>query len=139
MSKINNESNKDILKMSSDIASAYLGNNIVPAEEISDVIKSIFNSLKVIESVGVDGDLHLSQKPAVPVNKSITPDYIICLEDGKQLKMLKRHIRTVYNLSPEAYRKKWGLPADYPMVSPNYAKRRSYFAKQIGLGRKKSA
>lgn len=132
------EAEADLLKMSSQIASAYLSNNLIPAEQISDVIRSIYDSLRHIESgYAEDGFYNRDLRPAVPIKKSITDDYIICLEDGKKLKMLKRHIRTVYKMTPEEYRAKWGLPSDYPMVAPNYAVRRSQFAKNIGLGRKR--
>ncbi|MDP1723516.1 MAG: MucR family transcriptional regulator [Alphaproteobacteria bacterium] len=132
------EADSDMLKMSSGIASAYLSNNILPAEQIADVIRTIYDSLRQIEAGFEDGVYNKDQRPAVPIKKSITDDYIICLEDGKKLKMLKRHIRTAYKLSPEEYRAKWGLPSDYPMVAPNYAIRRSQFAKDIGLGRKRN-
>jgi predicted transcriptional regulator len=125
----------DLLKMTTQIVASYVGNNIVPTAQISDVIKSVYGSLA---SVGGGGDAanQPTQKPAVSIRKSVTPDFVICLEDGKKLKMLKRHLRTTYGLTPEEYRAKWGLPADYPMVAPNYAKQRSNFAKKIGLGRK---
>ncbi len=124
----------EVLRMAVDIVSAYVSNNRLPTKQIPDVIHTVFDSLSDLESQhngGAD-----NQKPAVPIRRSITPDYIVCLEDGKKLKMLKRHLRTVYNMSPEDYRAKWKLPSDYPMVAPNYAKRRSEFAKEIGLGRK---
>ena len=124
-----------MLRMAVDIVSAYVGNNSVPTTQVPEVISTIFASLNALDETGIvpADTLH----PAVPVRRSITPDYLICLEDGKKLKMLKRHLRAVYGLSPEEYRAKWGLPPDYPMVAPNYAKQRSNFAKQIGLGRKK--
>ena len=122
--------------MAVDIVSAYVGNNPVSADQVPEVINTVYTSLASID--GSDSGVETTpQKPAVPVRRSITPDYLICLEDGKKLKMLKRHLRAVYGLSPEEYRAKWNLPADYPMVAPNYAKQRSNFAKQIGLGRKK--
>ncbi len=128
-----NTNNSELLQMTAQVASAYLGNNSVPSGQISEVIKSVHASL--VEIGDGSGTRQLNQKPAVPIKKSITPDYVICLEDGKKLKMLKRHLRTTYNLTPDEYRAKWGLPADYPMVAPNYAKQRSQFAKKIGLGR----
>lgn len=125
----------EILRMAVEVVSAYVGNNSVPTTQVPDVINTVYTSLNALNSNG-DGraETHI---PAVPVRRSITPDYLICLEDGKKLKMLKRHLRAVYGLTPEEYRAKWGLSADYPMVAPNYAKQRSNFAKQIGLGRKK--
>ena len=124
-----------LLKMTAQVAASYFGSNSVPAAQISDIIKSVHGSLASLEG-SADGGRGPAQKPAVPIRRSITPDYVICLEDGKKLKMLKRHLRTTYNLTPEEYRAKWGLAADYPMVAPNYAKQRSNFAKKIGLGRK---
>ena len=118
-----------------DIVSAYVSNNAIASAQIPELISTIFNSLDVLrEDETIEEEEPL--KPAVPIRKSIGDDYIICLEDGKKLKMLKRHLRTTYNLTPEEYRAKWGLPSDYPMVAPNYAKQRSQFAKKIGLGRK---
>lgn len=124
----------DILRMTADVVSAYVGNNTLPVGQVSEVIKSVYGSLSSLsgDSAAIPGNL----KPAVPIRKSIAPDYVVCLEDGKKLKMLKRHLRTTYGLSPDEYRAKWGLPADYPMVAPNYAAQRSAFAKKIGLGRK---
>tara|TARA_R110000868_G_scaffold29889_9_gene111053 strand:- start:16385 stop:16831 length:447 start_codon:yes stop_codon:yes gene_type:complete len=127
--------NREMLQMAVDIVSAYVGNNSIPTTQVPDVISTVFASLNALAETGISAAETL--RPAVPVRRSITPDYLICLEDGKKLKMLKRHLRAVYGLSPEEYRTKWGLPADYPMVAPNYAKQRSNFAKQIGLGRKK--
>lgn len=124
----------DLLKFASDIVAAYVANNPVPISEIPGMIKSIHATLGgLANGTVVDGSS--TQKPAIPVKKSITPEYIICLEDGKKLKMLKRYLRSRYNLTPEEYRAKWGLAADYPMVAPNYAAQRSEFAKKIGLGR----
>jgi len=125
----------EIMQMAVDIVSAYVGNNAISVTQVPEVINTVYASLLAIGEVGNRPAEVL--KSAVPIRRSITPDYLVCLEDGKQLKMLKRHIRAVYGLSPEEYRAKWGLPADYPMVAPNYAKQRSNFAKQIGLGRKK--
>lgn len=128
-------SRDDVLRMAVDVVAAYLSNNQVSAGQIPEVIHSVFNSLTTLEAPPSE-PLSEPQKPAAPVRKSVTPDYIICLEDGKKLKMLKRHLRTTYNMTPEEYRAKWNLAADYPMVAPNYARQRSDFAKQIGLGRK---
>ncbi len=122
-----------MLRMTAEVVSAYVGNNSLPASQIPDVIKTVYSSLITLGENGLGRD---ALKPAVPVRRSITPDYIVCLEDGKKLKMLKRHLRTTYNLTPEEYRAKWGLPPDYPMVAPNYARQRSEFAKRIGLGRR---
>jgi predicted transcriptional regulator len=123
----------DLLKLASDIVAAYVSNNPVPVGDLPAMIKSVHTTLG---SLGAGGaDMATSQKPAVPVTKSITPDFLVCLEDGKRLKMLKRYLRSRYGLSPEQYRMKWRLPADYPMVASNYAARRSEFAKKIGLGR----
>jgi len=127
---------QDILKMATDIVAAYVGNHDLRSDEIPGIIQSVHGALRAAEQG--TGNSREIQKPAVTVKKSITPDYIICLEDGRKLKMLKRHLRTAFGMTPEEYRAKWGLPADYPMVAPNYAKRRSEFAKQIGLGQKKS-
>ena len=126
---------EDMLRMAVDVVAAYLSNNQVASTQIPEVIQSVFTSLSEIE-VGTAEARPEPQKPAVPIRKSVTPDYIVCLEDGKKLKMLKRHLQTTYGMSPEEYRAKWGLPADYPMVAPNYAQQRSEFAKKIGLGRK---
>ena len=128
--------NAETLRMAVDIVSAYVGNNSVPANQVPEVINTVYESLLSVSGSNRSSDNNRS-KPAVPVRRSITPDHIICLEDGKKLKMLKRHLRAVYGLSPEEYRTKWNLPADYPMVAPNYAEQLSNFAKQIGLGRKK--
>jgi len=119
--------------MTADIVSAYVGNNTVSAAELPGLIQSVHRAL-----AGVSGGAEVVEAaprdPAVPIRRSITPDFIICLEDGRKFKSLKRHLRTKYNMSPEEYRAKWGLPKDYPMVAPNYAKARSDLAKQMGLG-----
>lgn len=125
----------DLLKFASDIVAAYVSNNPIPVSEIPHMIKSIHTTLGGLAS-GVPGEIGTTQKPAIAIKKSITPEYVICLEDGKKLKMLKRYLRTRYDLTTDEYRTKWGLPADYPMVAPNYAARRSEFAKKFGLGRK---
>lgn len=131
----NQSNSSEIMQMAVDIVSAYVGNNAISAAQVPEVINSVYGSLMALDESGNGSAEPLN--PAVPIRRSITPDYLVCLEDGKKLKMLKRHIRAVYGLTPEEYRVKWGLPADYPMVAPNYAKQRSNFAKQIGLGRKK--
>jgi predicted transcriptional regulator len=124
----------DILKMASEIVAAYVRNNPVSAAELPAMIKSVHATLSGMDRKK-DAAPALERAPAVPVKKSVTADYIVCLEDGKKLKMLKRYLRARYGLSPDAYRAKWNLPADYPMVAPNYANRRSELAKKIGLGR----
>lgn len=126
-------SQTDLLELTAEIVSAHASNNKVAPAELPQVIKDVFGTLSELGESGVPAE---APDPAVPVKKSITPDYIVCLEDGKKLKMLKRHLNTAYGMTPEQYRERWGLPADYPMVAPNYAKRRSSLAKKIGLGRK---
>ncbi len=118
------------LSLVTEIVSAFVSNNSVSNKEIPDLITSVHQTL-----MKVTGQVPEILKPAVPKKRSVTPDYIVCLEDGKKLKMLKRHLRTSYNLSPEEYRKKWGLLDDYPMVAPKYAAKRSELAKKIGLGK----
>ena len=125
---------EDLLKLASDIVAAYVSNNPIPVAEVPSMIKSVHATLGGL-SGGMSSEAMISQKPAVPLKKSVTPEYIVCLEDGKKLKMLKRYLRSRYNMTPDEYRTKWGLPADYPMVAPNYAAQRSEFAKKIGLGR----
>lgn len=124
----------ELLKLASEIVAAYVSNNPVPVSELPQMIKSVHATLGGL-SGSSGGEMATSQKPAVNIKKSITPEYIVCLEDGKKLKMLKRYLRSRYGMSPEEYRAKWGLPTDYPMVAPNYAAQRSEFAKKIGLGR----
>lgn len=127
-------SSSDLLRMTADVVAAYVSKNALPANDLATIINTVHVSLAGLEGGG--GILAEPLKPAVPIKKSVMPDHIVCLEDGKKLKMLKRHLRTVYNLTPEEYRAKWNLAPDYPMVAPNYAKRRSEFAKKIGLGRR---
>lgn len=127
------EETSAILEMTADIVSAYVGNNSVSAQELPAVIHSVHAALSQASSGGVEAPVE-PQEPAVPIRKSITPDYLICLDDGRKFKSLKRHLRTKYDMSPDEYRAKWGLPKDYPMVAPNYAKARSDLAKQMGLG-----
>ena len=129
-------SKEEILALTSEIVSSHVANNVVPVSELPVLIEQVFTTLNTLggeDALGAD-----NQVPAVPIKKSITPDFIICLEDGKKLKMLKRHLKSHYNLTPAEYREKWGLPSDYPMVAPNYALQRRELAKQIGLGRGKS-
>jgi len=123
---------EDLLGYTSEIVSAHVSNNTVALSDLPGLIEQIYKTLAMIG--GVDGGASDRPTPAVPVKKSITPDYIVCLEDGKKLKMLKRHLKTAYNMTPEEYRERWGLSPDYPMVAPNYAKQRSRLAKEIGLG-----
>lgn len=123
----------EIIEMTADIVSAYVGNNSVSAADLPGLIQSVHKALSTVV-VGAEAAAPEPKEPAVPLKKSITPDYLVCLEDGRKFKSLKRHLRTKYNMSPEEYRSKWGLPKDYPMVAPNYAKARSDLAKQMGLG-----
>lgn len=132
---MDNTKSSDILKLASDIVAAYVSNNPVPVGELPAMIRSVHATLGGLSGGATNGEPATSQKPAVPVKKSITAEHLICLEDGKKLKMLKRYLRSRYGLSPDQYRTKWGLPADYPMVASNYAAQRSEFAKKIGLGR----
>jgi predicted transcriptional regulator len=125
---------EELLRMTAEVVAAYVRNNSLPTAQLSDVINTVYSSLKSLDSQAPELKSE-PLRPAVPVRKSITPDYLICLEDGKKLKMLKRHLRSTYNMTPDDYRAKWGLPPDYPMVAPNYAEQRSAFAKKIGLGR----
>jgi len=128
----------ELLRMSVDVVAAYVSQNPLPATQLSDLLKTVHSSLSGLAGGTAETSAE-APKPAVPVKKSVTPEYIICLEDGKKLKMLKRHLRTNYNMTPEEYRAKWGLTPDYPMVAPKYAEQRSQFAKKIGLGRKPAA
>ncbi|HCW50417.1 MAG TPA: MucR family transcriptional regulator [Brevundimonas sp.] len=127
------EEKPELLEMTADIVSAYVSNNAVSADTLPTLVKQIHAALSGVLEAPVEAEPQ-PQEPAVPVRKSITPDFLICLEDGRKFKSLKRHLRTKYELSPEEYRAKWGLPNDYPMVAPNYAKARSELAKQMGLG-----
>ena len=123
----------EIIEMTADIVSAYVGNNSVSANDLPSLIQSVHRALSGVTG-GVEVIEAAPKEPAVPVKRSITPDFLVCLEDGRKFKSLKRHLRTKYNLSPEDYRAKWSLAKDYPMVAPNYAKARSDLAKQMGLG-----
>ena len=124
------------IDLAADIVSAYVSNNSVPASDLPGLIHEVHSALVRVTS-GAVPVVAEALKPAVPAKKSITNEYIVCLEDGKKFKSLKRHLRTQYNMSPEEYREKWGLPADYPMVAPNYAQARSNLAKQMGLGQQR--
>jgi len=130
----NKSGDEDVLRLSVEIVASYLANNSATPGSIPELIRSVHGSLTKVGQPESAPVLE-KQKPAVPIGRSITQDYIVCLEDGKRLKMLKRYLRSRYNLTPDEYRRKWGLPPDYPMVAPAYASRRSEFAKQIGLGR----
>jgi predicted transcriptional regulator len=123
----------DVLGLTAQIVSAHVSNNSVTIDALPSLIQDVYRTLA---SVGREPSQPEKPQPAVPVKKSIFADYIICLEDGKKLKMLKRHLKTAYNLSPDQYRDRWGLPPEYPMVAPSYAKQRSSLAKKIGLGTK---
>ena len=123
----------DILAYTSEIVAAHVAHNTVSAAELPRLIHDVHRALLSLSANARGSD---RPHPAVPIKKSVTPDYIVCLEDGKKLKMLKRHLKTAYNMTPEEYRERWGLAVDYPMVAPNYAKRRSSLAKEIGLGTK---
>ena len=124
----------ELLALTTDIVASHVANNTVAVADLSQLIQQVYSAL-----AGVDSAVGAAERPnpAVAIKRSITPDYVICLEDGKKLKMLKRHLKTRYNLTPDEYRERWGLPADYPMVAPNYAKQRSALAKKIGLGTKR--
>jgi predicted transcriptional regulator len=129
-----NGGGKSTLRMTTDIVAAFVGNNKLAISEVSDLIKTVHRTLVGL-SRGEPDIAPDRPKPATPIAKSVQNDYIICLEDGKKLKMLKRYLRSTYNMSPDEYRRRWGLPPDYPMVAPSYAARRSEFAKRIGLGK----
>lgn len=128
-------SSVDLVEMSTEIVCAYVSHNVVSPADLPKLISDVHLALNELRT-GPVAEQAVEQKPAVSIRKSITPDYLICLEDGLQFKSLKRHLRSHYNISPEEYREKWGLPADYPMVAPNYSKTRSRLAKANGLGRK---
>ena len=125
----------DLIDLSADIVCAYVSHNALSVTDLPKLIADVHSALRGLQGTGVQEPVE-DLKPAVPVRKSVAPDYIVCLEDGKKFKSLKRHLRTHYDLSPEEYREKWGLAADYPMVAPNYSATRSRLAKDIGLGRK---
>jgi predicted transcriptional regulator len=133
---MNDKSSSNYIELTADIVSAYVSNNTVATGEISALISQVHSALLRVSN-GQAEVVSEALKPAIAVKKSITPDYLICLEDGKKFKSLKRHLRTQYNMTPEHYREKWGLAADYPMVAPNYAEARSQLAKQMGLGQQR--
>ena len=126
----------ELIALTSQIVSAFVAKNSVQPSDLPALISTVYQSLKFAVQPQPPAEVPTELKPAVPIKKSVTPDYIICLEDGKKLKMLKRHLNTSYNMTPDQYRAKWGLPADYPVVAPNYAKARSDLAVKLGLGRK---
>lgn len=137
MDDTQNDMNETLITLTSDIVAAHVSNNSVSADELSTLITSVYGAL-----AGLGAPAPVAEappEPAVSIRSSIKPDHIVCLEDGKKLKMLKRHLMTHYNLTPEQYRARWNLPADYPMVAPNYAEKRRELAKKIGLGRKPGA
>lgn len=127
----------DLLALTSDIVSSHVANNSVAVGDVPQLIQSVYTTLASLARP--QSAPAAKQEPAVPIRSSVKPDYIVCLEDGKKLKMLKRHLMTAYGMTPEQYRAKWGLPADYPMVAPNYAEARRALAKEIGLGTAKTA
>jgi predicted transcriptional regulator len=130
---VEHSTNADVLGLTAQIVSAHVSNNSVTTEALPSLIQEVY---KTLAGVGREPVAPEKPQPAVPVKKSVFPDHIICLEDGKKLKMLKRHLKTAYNMTPEQYRERWALPPDYPMVAPNYARHRSSLAKKIGLGTK---
>ena len=132
MSEAEKQDTKELLEYTTEIVAAHVSNNTVAVSDLPDLIKQVYTTLS---SMGNEAEQPQERpQPAVPIKRSVTPDYIICLEDGKKLKMLKRHLKTAYNMTPEQYRERWGLSPDYPMVAPNYAAQRSELAKKIGLG-----
>ena len=134
---MSDQASQKTLGITAQIVAAHLGNNQVDASAIPSLIQSVYRTVSSVDAPEPEAVIAL--QPAVPVKKSVFPDFIVCLEDGKKLKMLKRHLQMSYGMTPNQYRKKWGLPHDYPMVAPNYATTRSALAKQIGLGRKASS
>jgi len=130
-------SRQDILRMTTDIVAAYAGKNNVGSEGLTRLITQVHAALDGLSNGSPQLDAAQKiRKPAIPVKRSVNPDFLVCLEDGRKLKMLKRHLRAAFNMTPEEYRSRWNLPSDYPMVAPNYAKRRSDFAKKMGLGKR---
>jgi len=127
-------SSEELLRLGAEIVAAYVSRNAVSAEAVPEIIRTVHQALEGLTR-GAPPPVEERPKPAVPISRSVQHDFIVCLEDGKKLKMLKRYLRSRYDMSPDEYRRRWGLPADYPMVAPAYAARRSDFAKQIGLGR----
>jgi predicted transcriptional regulator len=137
MSVWNTEDSREprkLLILAARITAIYVENNPTPISQVPEIVRSVHRSLKGLGTDAVAGT-PVVREPAVPIKRSVRPDYLVCLEDGKRLKMLRRYLKSQFDLTPEAYRAKWGLPPDYPMVAPNYARQRSEFAKKIGLGR----
>jgi predicted transcriptional regulator len=130
----NNNGSNELLVLTTEIVSSHVANNTVSVADLPHLIQQVYGTLAGIG--GAPASMGARPQPAVAIKKSVTPDFIICLEDGRKLKMLKRHLKTAYNMTPEDYRERWQLPPDYPMVAPNYAKQRSSLAKKIGLGTK---
>jgi predicted transcriptional regulator len=124
---------QDILALTANIVAAHVSKNALSSDELPGLIRQVYQSLATVGTGNAPAE---RPSPAVPIKKSVTNDFIVCLEDGKKLKMLKRHLKAAYNMSPEQYRERWGLPPDYPMVAPNYAKKRSQLARDLGLGTK---
>jgi predicted transcriptional regulator len=131
-----NNDSTNYVELAADIVSAYVSNNSIATSELASLIGEVHSALVRVGGAVAEGPSE-TLKPAVPIKKSITPDYIICLDDGKKFKSLKRHLRTQYDMTPEEYRERWGLPPDYPMVAPNYAQARSQLAKKMGLGQQR--
>ena len=129
--------NSELLALTADIVAAHVSNNSVAVGDLPRMIADVYSTLASVEAPAEEEEEE-ELVPAVAVRSSVKPDYIVCLEDGKKLKMLKRHLKTAYNMTPEEYRQRWGLPSDYPMVAPNYAAQRSKLAKEIGLGTRRS-
>jgi predicted transcriptional regulator len=126
--------NDELMRMTSEIVASFVSNNPVTTDSLPEVIRSVYRTVSALAGPA-EARPEERPKPAVPIGRSVTSDYIVCLEDGRKLKMLKRYLRSRYDMSPDEYRRRWGLAADYPMVAPNYTQRRSEFAKKIGLGR----
>lgn len=133
ISEMPESKSEDLLALTAQIVAAHVSNNPVPLGDLPGLIHQVHQALRGVRTPPAVG---ARREPVVPIKKSVTPDYIVCLEDGKKLKMLKRHLKTAYNLTPEQYRERWELPPDYPMVAPNYAKQRSQLARDLGLGTK---
>ena len=132
------ENQRDLVRLAAEIAAAYVSANTVPSQDLPAIIRTIHNALLEV-SGSPSAQPENTQEPAISIKKSVTADYIICLEDGKKFKSLKRHLRTRYGMTPDEYRSKWGLGHDYPMVAPNYAKERSNLAKRMGLGQSRKS
>ena len=138
MEDSDNQKNEMLLELTSDVVSAYVSNNPIAAADLPGLFKDVYAAVQSTSGPAAVPEAE-KQKPAVSIRKSLGHDYLICLEDGKKFKSLKRHLKTHYDLSPEAYREKWGLPSDYPMVAPAYAEERSRLAREMGLGRKRKS